>query len=142
MNTTFTNYAEKKAKQFLNLLQGYTKGIRITAILILLVMGVGSVNAETMMRVYCKQAQSWWKADGAAVGVYAWKNSNTNQKNANYPGVRMSPVDGQADLWYADIDIDKYDRIIFTRVNASGTIADWGAKTGRLCGTANAVGDR
>lgn len=39
---TFTNYAEKKAKQFLNLLQGYTKGIRITAILILLLMGVSN----------------------------------------------------------------------------------------------------
>ena len=38
---TFTNCATK-AKQFLNLLQGYTKGIRITAILILLLMGVGN----------------------------------------------------------------------------------------------------
>ena len=39
---TFTTYAEKKAKQFLNLLQGYTKGIRLTAILILLLMGVSN----------------------------------------------------------------------------------------------------
>ena len=31
---TFTTCAEKKAKQFLNLLQGYTKGIRIAVILI------------------------------------------------------------------------------------------------------------
>ena len=45
MNTTFTNYAEKKAKQFLNLLQGYTKGIRMTAILILLLMGVNNAWA-------------------------------------------------------------------------------------------------
>ncbi len=45
MNTTFTNYAEKKAKQILNLLQGYTKGIRITAILILLLMGVSNAWA-------------------------------------------------------------------------------------------------
>ena len=42
MNTTFTTCAEKKAKQFLNLLQGYTKGIRMTAILILLLMGVNN----------------------------------------------------------------------------------------------------
>ena len=42
---TFTTYAEKKAKQFLNLLQGYTKGIRITAILILLLMGVSNAWA-------------------------------------------------------------------------------------------------
>ena len=40
---TFTNCAEKKAKQFLNLLQGYTKGIRMTAILVLLLMGVSNV---------------------------------------------------------------------------------------------------
>ena len=39
---TFTTYAEKKAKQFFNLLQGYTKGIRLTAILILLLMGVSN----------------------------------------------------------------------------------------------------
>ena len=43
---TFTNYAEKKAKQILNLLQGYTKGIRITAILILLLMGVNHAWAD------------------------------------------------------------------------------------------------
>ena len=42
---TFTNYAEKKAKQFFNLLQGYTKGIRMTAILILLLMGVSNAWA-------------------------------------------------------------------------------------------------
>ena len=46
MNTAFTNCAEKKAKQFLNLLQGYTKGIRITAILILLLMGVSNAWAS------------------------------------------------------------------------------------------------
>ena len=39
---TFTTYAEKKAKQILNLLQGYTKGIRMTAILVLLLMGVSN----------------------------------------------------------------------------------------------------
>ena len=43
---TFTTYAEKKAKQFLNQLQGYTKGIRITAILMLLLMGVNSAWAD------------------------------------------------------------------------------------------------
>ena len=43
---TFTNCAEKKAKQFLNLLQGYTKGIRMTAILILLLMGVSNAWAN------------------------------------------------------------------------------------------------
>ena len=52
MNTTFTTYAEKKAKQFLNLLQGYTKGIRMTAILILLLMGVNNAWAITFSGGY------------------------------------------------------------------------------------------
>ena len=43
---TFTHCAEKKAKQFLNLLQGYTRGIRMTAILVLLLMGVSNAWGE------------------------------------------------------------------------------------------------
>ena len=50
---TVTNYAEKKAKQFLNLLQGYTKGIRLTAVLILLLMGVNNVWGDNNVKVYC-----------------------------------------------------------------------------------------
>ena len=42
---TFTNCAEKKAKQILNLLQGYTKGIRMTVISVLLLMGVSNAWA-------------------------------------------------------------------------------------------------
>lgn len=97
----------------------------------LLTLSSALVDAATV-RIYCKNAQSWWKADNAAVGAYAWKSSNTNTKNANWPGVRMTKVDGETDMWYIDIDNSIYDRIIFTRVNSSGTIADWGAKTGDL----------
>ena len=56
MNTTFTNCAEKKAKQFFNLLQGYTKGIRMTAILILLLMGVSNASAVDL---YLRGIVSW-----------------------------------------------------------------------------------
>ena len=61
MNTTFTTCAEKKAKQFLNLLQGYTKGIRMTAILILLLMGVNSAWAvdHTGGYVYFLKPSTW-----------------------------------------------------------------------------------
>ena len=55
---TVTNCAEKKAKQILNLLQGYTKGIRITAILILLLMGVGNSWAYTLY-LYTGNFTSW-----------------------------------------------------------------------------------
>ena len=55
---TFTTYAEKKAKQILNLLQGYTKGIRITAILILLLMGVSNASAYYLY-LYTGDFTSW-----------------------------------------------------------------------------------
>ena len=62
---TFTTYAEKKAKQFLNLLQGYTKGIRFTAILILLLMGVS--NAWAYVTYYLKSSNTTWSTD-----TYDW----------------------------------------------------------------------
>lgn len=79
--------------------------------------------------IYCKMAQDWWKSDGAAVGAYAWKgDGDSADKNANWPGVRMTAT-GEADVWSVDIDLTKYEKIIFTRVNGSGDVADWGAKT-------------
>ena len=78
--------------------------------------------------IYCKMAQSWWKADGAAVGAYYWGTGSGPQ----WPGVRMTPVAGETDLWSIDIDTDKFQNIIFTRVNGSGTVSDWGAKTADL----------
>ena len=96
---------------------------------LILVMGVGSMNAANTMRIYCKNTQSWWKSDNAAVGAYYWGTGG----NANsWPGTRMTKVSGQTDLWYIDVDIDKYQNIIFTRVPGSGTVSDWGAKTGDL----------
>ena len=75
---TFTNYAEKKAKQFLNLLQGYTKGIRFTAILILLLMGVSNVWGATQTYVageyiYIKNFKpSGWGDCWITSNGYAW----------------------------------------------------------------------
>lgn len=74
---TFTTYAEKKAKQFLNLLQGYTKGIRITAILILLLMGVNSAwAANGTITVYFKNTVNW-----SNVYVYFLTSSYWDQSN-------------------------------------------------------------
>ena len=82
---TFTTYAEKKAKQFLNLLQGYTRGIRITAILILLLMGVSNVWAARTFKsgekIYFKDAKdknlnnSTWKVSDGNIYAYFWNNS-------------------------------------------------------------------
>ena len=60
---TVTNYAEKKAKQFLNLLQGYTKGIRMNAILILLLMGVNNAWGADVQKnaiIYFDNSASQW----------------------------------------------------------------------------------
>ena len=74
---TFTNYAEKKAKQFLNLLQSYTKGIRITAILILLLMGVNSAWAvdHTGGYIYFLKPSTWTESK---VMMFIGHNSYTS----------------------------------------------------------------
>ena len=58
--------------------------------------GEGGETTSTTKTVYCKAAQDWWKADGAAVGVYAFADGDV--KNAAWPGVRMTAVEGETDL--------------------------------------------
>lgn len=82
----------------------------------------------TTRTLYCKVAQSWWKADGAAVGIYAFKGE---EHNAAWPGERMTLAENETEVWTATIDA-KYEKVIFVRVNGSGNIADWGAKTADL----------
>lgn len=73
MNKTVTNYAEKKANQFLNLLQGYTKGIRFTAILILLLMGVSNAWAATQRYIYVGISNNYQNnKDGNKFGLNVW----------------------------------------------------------------------
>jgi len=94
---------------------------------ILLFLGIGQVLGATR-RYYCKMEHSWWTADGAAVGCYAWVGEDeSKQENHAWPGVRMTGT-GNANEWCIDLDT-KYEKVIFTRVNSAGDIADWGAKT-------------
>ena len=74
---TFTNYAAK-AKQFLNLLQGYTKGIRLTAILILLVMGVSNAwaGASWIGKSFIVANGTWYNASGTGQAAGAFHNKN------------------------------------------------------------------
>lgn len=95
---------------------------KLTLFLLTLIISCSAWGATKT--IYCKNAQGWWKADDAAVAAYAWGNGT----NASWPGVRMTKVDGESDLWSIELDT-KYTSIIFTRVNGSGSIADWGAKT-------------
>ena len=84
---------------------------------------VEQIEAATR-RYYCKMSQGWWTTDGAAVGIYAFGNGDNG-----WPGVRMTS-DGNGQ-WHADIDT-KYTKVIFTRINGSGTVSYWSAKTGDL----------
>ena len=123
---TFTTYAEKKAKQFLNLLQGYTKGIRFTAILILLLMGVNNAWAAS-------EGSSWY--DWASSENVYFDNTNSSYTNVsmligrqwNYgsdgvgsSGVNFTKVANTNNLYHAATTWNKYNTLLF--IDAK----DWG----------------
>ena len=116
---TVTNYAEKKAKQFLNLLQGYTKGIRITAILILLLMGVSNAWAAS-------EGSSWY--DWASSENVYFDNTNSSYSNVsmligrqwNYggdgvgsSGVNFTKVENTNNLYHAATTWNHYNTLLF-----------------------------
>ena len=92
--------------------------------LIASLMMVLSMNAATKT-IYFK-TQQWWHKDNAASGAHYW---GTAGDGTSWPGTRMTKVSGETNMWSIEIDTDKYQNIIFTRVNGSGTVQDWGAKT-------------
>ena len=93
-------------------------------------VGDGGYLTSNMKTIYCKMEYGWWTKDGAAIGIYAW--GDNDQKNAEWPGERMTLADGETNIWKFYLDIAKYENCIFTRVNGSGDIEDWGAKTQNL----------
>ncbi len=101
--------------------------VRLTAIAVTYQAAVTPPVATTMT-VYCKNVQSWWTADGAAVGVHYWGGASAGTA---WPGVRMAPVAGQEGLWSYDVPAD-ITGLIFVRVNGTGDVTDWGAKTADL----------
>ncbi len=80
---TFTTYAEKKAKQFLNLLQGYTKGIRFTAMLMLLVVGTSNAWAYNFYspHIYFNNADLNWNPAMLFVGHDSYSQGYNQTKN-------------------------------------------------------------
>ena len=102
---TFTNYAEKKAKPFLNLLQGYTRGIRFTAILILLLMGVSNAwayNISANTYFYYDNSKLNW-TNGCIqlmVGHGSWSQGYqmTKISNTNLYYVKMPKWDGATQI--------------------------------------------
>lgn len=121
---TVTNYAEKKAKQFLNLLQGYTKGIRITAILILLLMGVSNAWAKNGTIsgggiIYLNSGgNSIWDQASAWFSVYFM---DANKSNTKF--VSMTKV--TENYYYAEVPTGTWTYVIFVRNNPADKTADW-----------------
>ena len=131
---TVTTYAEKKAKQFLNLLQGYTKGIRLTAILILLLMGVSNVWGASVTpkgKYFYFKTSDTWKVDGARFAVcFQWKDGG-GQDDA---WVSCIGVPNVTDMYYVQAP-DKYWDMYFCRMNGSNQTNSWSNKwnqTGKL----------
>ncbi len=90
------------------------------------------VGAAPVSTVYCKMTHSWWTTANAAVGAYCWNSEDESQKNAEWPGVRMSAVGGQEGLWTYTIP-NGYDKVIFTRMNPSDSGDQyWGSQSDNL----------
>ncbi|MBE6134454.1 MAG: hypothetical protein E7179_00385 [Erysipelotrichaceae bacterium] len=86
--------------------------------------GAVEAKADGTVTLYCKMTYSWWTQDNAAIGAYYWDGDS----DPAWPGVRMTAVPNDAGVWEIEIP-SSYKKVIFTRVNGSGTIADWGAQT-------------
>jgi len=78
-----------------------------------------SLSAAT---IYCKMTQGWWTVDGAAVGIYYWGTSS----DPAWPGYRMTSVGNG--IWSYELP-SGVSTVVFTRVNGSGAVENWGAKT-------------
>ena len=114
------------------------KGLLISTTLAML-LGVGvavgahqaksaeEVKAADNVTLYCKMTYSWWTVDGAAIGVHYWGGDNPT----SWPGVRGIEVATDENVWKFSVPSNSTG-LIFTRVNPSGTVSDWGAKTDDL----------
>ena len=105
---TFTNCAEKKAKQLFNLLQGYTKGIRITAISVILLIGVSNAWGKT---IYLYTDGINWPDASAKIWVHAWGSGKDTD-------LQMTKVKDK--LYKADIP-EADTKVIFTRTQSTST---------------------
>ena len=99
MNTTFTTCATK-AKQILNLLQGYTKGIRFTAILILLLMGVSNAwgwNSWNDKTIYFDN--SLWASDDYTPQLLIGRYYTWGSESRGSSAMSLTKIQN-TDLWY------------------------------------------
>ena len=75
--------------------------------------------------IYCKMEYSWWTQASAAISAYI---SGTYGESTGV-GTLMTLAPLESNVWKIDIDVARYQKIKFIRVNPEGT-SDWGAHTG------------
>ena len=119
---TFTTYAEKKAKQFFNLLQGYTKGIRITAILILLLMGVSNAWAvnHTGGYVYFLKPSTWTES---TVMMFIGKDEYDNDYTTVYTMTKIANTDNL--YRYTMPEYDNANYVTFANASSAWGSGNW-----------------
>ena len=75
--------------------------------------------------IYCKMEYSWWTQASAAISAYI---SGTYGESTGV-GTLMTLAPLESNVWKIDVDVARYQKIRFIRVNPEGT-SDWGARTG------------
>ena len=96
---------------------GYTMVHGIT-----LVTQTEKAAEPTTKTVYCKMTYDWWTTASAAIAVHYWGGATST----TWPGIRMTEVEDN--IWGYDVPADATN-FCFVRVNGSGDVEDWGAKT-------------
>ena len=76
--------------------------------------------------IYCKMEHSWWTQASAAISAFI---SGTDGESATSLGTLMTLAPLEGNVWKIDVDVARYQKIRFIRVNPEGT-SDWGARTG------------
>ena len=75
--------------------------------------------------IYCKMEYDWWTQASAAISAYI---SGTYGESTGVGSLMtLAPLEGN--VWKIDVDVARYQKIRFIRVNPEGT-SDWGARTG------------
>ena len=99
-------------------------------VLSLFVVALVSMTLFAGNKIYFKATQDYWNwLDGgiqSATAIYAWEEGVG--EIAAWPGIRMSKVEGEANMWVAEIG-ENFNKVVFVRVNAEGDFTESGLKT-------------
>ena len=85
--------------------------------------------ADNTRTIYFKATQDYWnwlESGASATAIYAWEEGVG--EIAPWPGIRMSKVESEANVWKAEI-ANNFTKVIFIRVNPEGDFTEKDLKT-------------